>query len=196
MYCPNCNSPLSELAAHCIACNADFSEGSSWKPVASKVETKTRPPIFSGQPRLHHAAQSIPIFLFAGPVLGLLMLNLTSDVKGSLAFTLHPLAIGTAFAVGGLPALFAGLLYCCITMILVYFFPNVIVGRSLGSLVGFFTGGVAATIFPFLFGPNTDYLYWSTLSMASGLASGFIASWLVPVGRQLAEPRLRKPSSD
>lgn len=198
MYCPNCNSNVAEPAAHCTSCDADFTAESSWKPVSSEKETRTRPPVFSGQPKLRHAAQSIPIFLLAGPVIGLVMFALHSDTKGSLALTLNPFAIIGAFTIGGLPAFVAGLLYCCITLTLVSLFPNLIVGRGFGSAVGFVAGGIAATAFSYMFMPKPSDMggVITGLSMASGLVSGFVAARLVPVGRQQAEPRLSKPYID
>lgn len=184
MHCPNCSNPVSANAALCSSCGADFTTGSNWKPVPTKLGA-SKPPFFSGTPKLVHAPQAIPVFLVLGPLIGVAMLALSIG-NGVPAF-----AVIGAYAAGGPPALFAGLIYCALTLLLVAAFPRVLVRRSLGLGIGLIAGGFGGTSWFYIVTGDWSRTDSSVLalSLVAGAGCGFIAGWLVPVGRPASDPR-------
>lgn len=186
MYCPNCNSPVPARTELCLSCGADFSTNSNWKPVSTPAKTDTKPPLFSGKPKLVHAGQSIAIFVCAGPLLGLVMLAMTSSVKGGLAYVLHPFLLIGAFAGGGIPALLAGVLYCCVALALICMVHDLVIGTVAGAAIGFVAGGIAGVCYSELATTGIGSpagMQIAVLSMAAGTVCGLMAGWLVPIGR-------------
>lgn len=188
MYCPNCDAQVALDATSCEVCGADFGASSSWRPDSSSRRTPPKTPIFSGKPKLIHAAQSIGFFVILGPLLGLLMTASASDSRESLTFALHPFAIVGAFAVGGAPAVVAGLLYCISVLCLVAAFPRMTLGAVAGAAIGVVVGyGAAAAYFPVLLSGNPNRVVriveMANLSAGAGLICGLVSGWLLPVGR-------------
>ena len=194
MYCPNCDARVALTAVSCGVCGADFGTSSSWRPISSSRGAPPTTPIFSGEPKLVHAAQSIGVFVILGPLLGLLMTASASESGGSLTFALHPLAIAGAFVLGGAPAGVAGLLYCISALGLVAAFPRLTLGKVAGAAIGVAVGyGAATAYFYVLLSGNPDRAIrvneMAKLAAGAGLVCGFISAWLLPVGRSARAPR-------
>lgn len=188
-YCPNCDAEVSSGAKSCPTCFADFGSNSTWKPVTSRLRRASpRAPIFSGEPKIVHAAQSIAIFAILGPVGGLFLVAVLYKSSGDLAFAFHPFAIIGAFAVGGGPALIAGFLYCVAALGLVALFPQLKIRILAGAVIGVLAGYAGVWAYFHLVlqaGPSraarVDEV--ANLSSCVGLLCGAVSAWLVPVGR-------------
>lgn len=188
-YCPNCEAEVSSDAVSCQVCRADFGSSSAWKAKSTATRRAgPKTPVFSRKPKMVHAAQSIGVFAVLGPLVGLLLTAMVSESKGDLAFVTHPFAIVGAFAVGGSPALVAGLLYCAVALGLVTVFPRVTIGAVAGGAIGVLAGYVAAAgYFHLLLHGNPNrvarIVEMANLSAGPGFICGFAAAWLIPVGR-------------
>lgn len=190
MYCPNCSGHVLTDATHCMKCHADFGADSGWRPVPhSRTRSPDPTPIFSRQPKLIHAAQSIAMFAFAGPIVGLLVLAARSEARGTFLAVMHPFAIIGAFSIGMAPAFLAGVLYCALTLVVVALFPKVSIGVLWGASLGALTGGVAtATLSHLLLADTPNYSVkfneLVSLSIPAGVVAGIVCGWLLPVGRR------------
>ena len=188
MYCPNCNAQVAIDAANCLQCNADFGANSAWRPVLFGRAPKRRSE-FWGTPKIGHAVTSVALFAGLGPLFGLFLLAVNSGERGSLLFVFHPFFIAGAFAIGFVPALLAGLLYCVLALTVISVAPRATVRGWSGPLLGAFAGGVAAAIFSrFLFAGTPDFSVKMAeliaLSIPAGLVAGLVSGWLLPVGWQ------------
>jgi hypothetical protein len=191
MYCPNCSSRLETGDLECSQCHASFKTGSAWKPLLdAPVLPRAPSPIFSGDPKPIHAAQSVAMFVFAGPLFPLFVFA-AQDVRSAFMF-LNPLAAMGAYAVGGGPALLTGLVYCVLSLVFVRLKPNAAVGALHGAMLGALATVIAAGAFFDLVLPDgpdhaSKVKELLSLSVPAGIAVGLLSGWLLPVGRQCAD---------
>jgi hypothetical protein len=188
MYCPNCNAHVAIDAANCLLCNADFGANSAWRPVPLGRAPKRRSE-FWGAPRVGHAVTSVALFAGLGPLFGNFLLAVNSGERDALLFAFHPFFIAGAFAIGFVPALLAGLLYCVLSLTIISVAPRATVRGWSGALLGAFAGGVAAAIFSrVLFAGAPDFSVKMTeliaLCIPAGLVAGPVSGWLLPIGLQ------------
>ena len=189
MYCPNCNAQVAIDAANCLQCNAEFRADSAWRPVPFGRAPKRRSE-FWGTPKVGHAVTSVALFAGLGPLFGLFLgLVFNSVGRGSLLLMFHPFFIGGAFAIGFVPALLAGILYCVLALTIISAAPRVTVRGWSGALLGAFAGGVAAAIFSrYLFADAPDLSVKMAeliaLCIPAGSMAGLVSGRLLPVARQ------------
>jgi hypothetical protein len=188
MYCPNCTAHVAIDAANCLQCDADFGANSAWRPVPFGRAPKRRSEFWC-TPQVGHAITSVALFAALGPLFGLFLLAINSGERDALLFALHPFFIAGAFAIGFVPALLAGLLYCILALAIISVARRATVHSWSGALLGAFAGGVAAAIFSrVLFAGAPDFSVKMAeliaLCIPAGLVAGLVSGWLLPVGRQ------------
>ena len=191
MYCPNCDAAVVANAKVCSVCNADFGELSAWRPLPQRPNRRAFQPIFSGVPKVAHAWQAVLVFLVFGPPVGLLALAYGGEPREPLWIVLHPFALIGAFAVGGPAALLAGLMYCGLSLAVVFILPRARVRAWSGALLGAVAALLGATVcYRLWLSSAPDYLnkisQLAWLSLPAGVVAGLLSGWLLPVGRQKA----------
>jgi hypothetical protein len=147
--------------------------------------------MFSGVPKLVHAWQAIAVFAVIGPPIGLLALFYGGGAWPPLWIALNPLTLITAFFIGGPAALLSGVIFCGLSLAVVFSKAGNTVRAVRGALLGAVAGLIGSSLFYALslYGtpnyPNNAYnLIWP--GMVSGLLSGLLSGWLLPVGAYVA----------
>ena len=139
------------------------------------------------QPRIANAFLSVFLFGVIGPVAGLLMLDLQSSVRGSGIAILGPFALIGAYAIGAIPALIAGLLYCVSSLALAALPWKLVTNGWLGGALGLVSAALATYLFLSLLGISTvnkeqKFFELLTFALPSGYIAGTLAGFLLPVG--------------
>jgi hypothetical protein len=185
MYCPNCDAEVSVNAKLCSVCNADFAEGSAWRPSPKRPNKQTPKTIFSRVPRLAHAWQAVAVFVLAGPPIGLLTLAGVVAEKEPLSMVFNLMAIAGAFALGGPAAVITGFAYCGLALAVVYSFPLAKVRALLGALLGAIAAFLGAVVFYGVWlHSSSEVALLTRISIPAGVAAGLLSGWLLPVGKQ------------
>jgi hypothetical protein len=135
------------------------------------------------------AVKSVAVFTVLGPLIGLAGFLLSLQARGG-SFDFHPIAIVGALAIGGIPSVAAGLLYCATTRLALRLRPATVVSGLPGAVLGVVAGVLSSWAW-FTFGPGTRVLLAEkrmaliALGAVSGCVVGFLIGWVHPVGLEV-----------
>lgn len=130
--------------------------------------------------------QAAALFALAGPVLGLFTLAFIWDDIRAAKMMLNPLGLNVAFAIGGGPAVFAGGVYCVLSLFCLFMFPRYVMSIWMSGTLGCVAGLVGSLGFFQVFfskAPTENFFELFVLSATVGLMCGVLSGWLLPVGK-------------
>jgi hypothetical protein len=193
--CPHCAAPVDEWLLFCPSCQGEVSAMTERLSVgALKVAARAEAsaPVFSRRPSRTNGLTSIWFFAGLGPYLGAVALG----VQGSTPIlapisALHPFVLLSAYVLGVVPAVVAGVLYAVSSSFVAVWWKWLVVRSVSGAVLGCLCGTASMYAFRGLLlsrsaGPSSELWQVLLVGAIAGLGAGALAGHYLPVGDERA----------